>query len=111
MTRFLAGLDFDEREAAGNGGGKGHVRNRQDVDELINVGFDAMGGALADGRNDGHARDAGPLGMAYGERLDIVAPTAKKRGDAVEHAGLIFDVDDEGMLLFALNHWMGMGWA
>ena len=41
--------------------------------------------------DDGHARDAGLLGVADGERDDVDVQPAEERGDAREDAGFVFD--------------------
>jgi hypothetical protein len=90
-------LHLDERQAARDGRGSRHILDREHVDQLVDIGFDAVRGAFANGRDDGHARDARPLGVADGERFDVVRAAAEQRSDAVQHARLVLDVDDKGM--------------
>ena len=99
VARFFASFHFNQRQAASDGGNVRHVFDREHVDQLVDIGFDAMRGAFADPRDDGHARDAGAFGVADGERFDVVSAAAKQRGDAIQHAGLVFDVKDEDVQL------------
>ena len=70
-------------------GALGDVLDAQHVDQLVEVRLDA---ARADRRrlshDDRHARDAGRLGVADGERLDVERAAPEQRRHAVQHAGL-----------------------
>ena len=55
--------------------------------------------ALSDRRvaDDRHARDAGRLRVADGQRVDVEGAAPEERRHAIQHAWLIYDVYDEGV--------------
>ena len=75
----------------------GEVVDAEHVDELVEVGLDDAGPGLGGLEHDGQARDAGLVGAADGERVDVEVAAAEERGDAVKHAGHVFHIGDEGM--------------
>ena len=66
----------------------GDVDDLDHFEELLRHLVDVMLGAV-DG--EGHARQSRYLRVADRQRLDVKATLAPLRGDAVEHAGLVFD--------------------
>ena len=49
--------------------------------------------------DDGHAGDAGLLGVTDGDRVDVERSSPQERNDAVEDAGVIFDQDTQDVPL------------
>ena len=86
---------LDEREIARHGRHGAEVLDLQHVDQLVEIGGDALGARLVAVDHDRHARDAGLGRAADGERLDVEGAAAEDERDAVEHAGFVFDERDE----------------
>src|SRR5438552_3284532 len=57
-------------------------------------------------RYDGHARDFFILSRTNRERINIDGQTPRKRSDAIEHAGLVFDVGDKCLHVLLLLLWL-----
>ena len=74
------------------------LHDLDDLEELLRHLVDVVGGAV-DG--EGHAREAGDLGVANRQRLDVEAALPPLRGDAVEHAGLVLDQRDDGPVMWS----------
>ncbi len=75
--------DLHEREVARNGRHVAQVLDLQHVDQLVQVRGDAVDTDLVAVDDDRHARDAGHVGAADGQRFDVegTAPEQQTRRD------------------------------
>src|SRR5690606_18924434 len=74
----------------------GEIFDREDVHHLVQVGLDPLRHVPTRLDLESHSADARLVGTTDVERHDVVVSASKQRGDAVEHAGLVLDVGDEG---------------
>jgi hypothetical protein len=73
------------------------VVHATDGKQLVEVGLDQPGAPLIRVHHDGHAREAGLLGVPDRQRLDVERTATEQRRDAVQHARLVVDINGEGM--------------
>ena len=98
QLRALVGgcADLDEQQLALDrlvGDELGHA---QDVDELVDLLLDLLERVLGAVDAHGDARDAGALGRADGERVDVEPAAREHRRDPRERSGLVLDGDGDG---------------
>ena len=82
---------LDQRQVARHRRHVAQILDFENVDELVQVGHDAVNVHLIAVKNDGHARHAGNVGPADGQRLDVEGAAPKDQRDAVQNARLVFD--------------------
>jgi hypothetical protein len=78
-------------------GGDGDVVDALHRHQLVEMRFEPPRAVVVGVDDDRHARDAGRLSVPDGERLDIERAAAEQRGDAVQDARLVVDVNRECM--------------
>ena len=88
--------DLDEGEVAVDHGQVADVADGDDVDEFEELFFDLIDLVFGAVDDDGHAAEAGLVGVAHGEAFDVEAAAAEEGGDAGEDARAVFDVRDDG---------------
>ena len=77
----------------------GDIFGEQDVDELFEAGFKTMRAFFVGVSDDGHAGDFVVFRWADSERIDVDGQAPRQRRDAVEDAGLVFNVSDSVCML------------
>ena len=114
-VRLVGGDGYlDHRQVAADRRAVGHIFDLDDVDQFVQVGGHPLGAGLVAVHDDGHARDAGLVGVPNGQRFDVEGPPAEQGGHPVQHAGFIFDKGDQGMLhlvsphRFSMSQWSWM---
>src|ERR1035441_1888951 len=91
-TGLVGSCHFDHGQVTDDCWFMGDVLNEQDVDQFIQIGFDAAGLGGGVGARDRHARDFRSFRAAHGQRIDIESAAAEQRGYARQHARFVFHV-------------------
>src|SRR4051794_8304291 len=89
--------DGDQCELPLDGLARLELEHAEDVHELVHLLDDLLERVLVAVHAEGEARHVGPLGRADRQRLDVVAAPREELRDARERAGLVLELDGEGV--------------
>src|SRR5258708_6671527 len=82
-------LQFDQQQFAGESVAAGHVLDRDDIDELQQLGVDLRDDLVGADGDERDARHRGVIGGGHRQRLDVVAASGDETGNARERARFI----------------------